>query len=559
MILNILRIAITVAEVILIFNLLIIVHELGHFLAARWRGLQIDKFGVWFGKPLWKKTIKGVEFSLGCIPAGGFVLLPQMAPMEAVEGKATNVRENLPAIKPLDKIIVAFAGPLFSFLLAVLFALIVWAVGRPASEADTTTTIGYLVPNEPAAKAGFQVGDKILEVDGHPVSRFSGAINSVMWYVVRSERTEGETIPFKVQRGDQVITINSGFSKPQTDGWWERGSLKQVGVLPAVTPIVAKVDPGSLADQAGIQANDEILAADGQKLYHPQQLFELAQKDPSKPLILTVKRAGKIIELKASLGHPVVESVLKNSPAEVAGIQRGDRILAANNEPVSDPTVVVKEVQQHPDQVLSLTIQHGADTKTVRLLPAMPDSPPAGDGQNKPMAGFRLESELRSGLAFDGGGRMTVVHTPPGEQIANGIKTLTGTIGALLAPQSDIKLQHISGPVMIMRTYYLLFESDFGWQLALWFSVVCNINLAVINLLPIPVLDGGHILLAIVEGIRRRPINIRILEVLQGACALLLVGFMLYVTFYDVQDLPWNAKQRVRFNSPAKAAPPENR
>jgi regulator of sigma E protease len=559
MILNILRIAITVAEVILIFNLLIIVHELGHFLAARWRGLQIDKFGVWFGKPLWKKTIKGVEFSLGCIPAGGFVLLPQMAPMEAVEGKATNVRENLPAIKPLDKIIVAFAGPLFSFLLAVLFALIVWAVGRPASEADTTATIGYLVPNEPAAKAGFQVGDKILEVDGHPVSRFSGAINSVMWYVVRSERTEGETIPFKVQRGDQVITINSGFSKPQTDGWWERGSLKQVGVLPAVTPIVAKVDPGSLADQTGIQANDEILAADGQKLYHPQQLFELAQKDPSKPLILTVKRAGKIIELKASLGHPVVESVLKNSPAEVAGIQRGDRILAANNEPVSDPTVVVKEVQQHPDQVLSLTIQHGADTKTVRLLPAMPDSPPAGDGQNKPMAGFRLESELRSGLAFDGGGRMTVVHTPPGEQIANGIKTLTGTIGALLAPQSDIKLQHISGPVMIMRTYYLLFESDFGWQLALWFSVVCNINLAVINLLPIPVLDGGHILLAIVEGIRRRPINIRILEVLQGACALLLVGFMLYVTFYDVQDLPWNAKQRVRFNSPAKAAPPENR
>src|ERR1700738_471277 len=130
---SILRVVLIIIEVILIFNLLIIVHELGHFLAARWRGLQIDKFGVWFGKPLWKKTIKGVEFSLGCIPAGGFVLLPQMAPMEGVEGKTTNVRENLPAIKPLDKIIVAFAGPLFSFLLAVLFALIVWAVGRPAS------------------------------------------------------------------------------------------------------------------------------------------------------------------------------------------------------------------------------------------------------------------------------------------------------------------------------------------------------------------------------------------------------------------------------------------
>src|SRR5215831_6510466 len=119
MILNILRVGLTVVEVLLIFNLLIIVHELGHFLAARWRGLHVDKFGIWFGRPIWKKTVKGVEYSLGWIPAGGFVLLPQMAPMEAVEGKASHPRENLPPIKPLDKIIVAFAGPLFSFLLAV--------------------------------------------------------------------------------------------------------------------------------------------------------------------------------------------------------------------------------------------------------------------------------------------------------------------------------------------------------------------------------------------------------------------------------------------------------
>ena len=75
---------------------------------------------------------------------------------------------------------------------------------------------------------------------------------------------------------------------------------------------------------------------------------------------------------------------------------------------------------------------------------------------------------------------------------------------------------------MIMQTYYRLFDSDFGWQLALWFSVVFNVNLAMINLLPIPVLDGGHIVLALIEGIRRRPINIRVLEVIQSACALLL-------------------------------------
>ena len=146
MILNIFRVILTIAEVILIFNLLIIVHELGHFLAARWRGLHVDKFGIWFGRPIWKKTIKGVEYSLGWIPAGGFVLLPQMAPMETVEGKSGTAREDLSPVGPLDKIIVAFAGPFFSFLLALVFAVIVWAVGKPTAEADATTTVGYVAP-----------------------------------------------------------------------------------------------------------------------------------------------------------------------------------------------------------------------------------------------------------------------------------------------------------------------------------------------------------------------------------------------------------------------------
>ncbi len=80
-------------EVVLIFNLLIVVHELGHFLAARWRGLVVEQFAVWFGKPLWKRTYNGVVYSLGSIPFGGFVKLPQMAPMDAIEGEATTPRE----------------------------------------------------------------------------------------------------------------------------------------------------------------------------------------------------------------------------------------------------------------------------------------------------------------------------------------------------------------------------------------------------------------------------------------------------------------------------------
>src|SRR5579859_4763998 len=108
-------------EVVLIFNLIIGVHELGHFLAARWRGLKVDRFAIWFGKPIWKKKIGGVEYALGSIPFGGYVSLPQMATMEVIEGKGDTPADQLPPISALDKIIVAVAGPLFSFLLAFMF------------------------------------------------------------------------------------------------------------------------------------------------------------------------------------------------------------------------------------------------------------------------------------------------------------------------------------------------------------------------------------------------------------------------------------------------------
>jgi len=93
-----LRIIFILLEVVLLFNLLIVVHELGHFLAARWRGLVIEKFAVWFGKPIWKAKINGVEYSLGTLPFGGFVSLPQLAPMDIIEGETETDRSKLPPI-----------------------------------------------------------------------------------------------------------------------------------------------------------------------------------------------------------------------------------------------------------------------------------------------------------------------------------------------------------------------------------------------------------------------------------------------------------------------------
>src|SRR5204862_109526 len=156
MILHIARVILIIFEVLALFNLLIIVHELGHFLAARWRGLYIEKFGVWFGKPIWKKKINGVEYSLGSLPFGGFVALPQLAPMDIIEGKADIDRGQLPKISAFDKIIVAFAGPLFSFL--------------PAE----TPLLALVLPDSPAAIAGIQANDLIVVINSNPLYHING-------------------------------------------------------------------------------------------------------------------------------------------------------------------------------------------------------------------------------------------------------------------------------------------------------------------------------------------------------------------------------------------------
>src|SRR5437016_2435480 len=463
MVFQIARVVLILFEVLVLFNLLIVVHELGHFLAARWRGLYIEKFGVWFGKPLWKKTINGVQYSLGSLPFGGYVALPQLAPMDIIEGKADVDRARLPRISALDKIIVAIAGPLFSLLLALFFAGIVWAVGYPVGEGDSTTVIGYVLPDSPAQKVGLQPGDKILSVDDKPVSRFSGMNDSIVWDIVGSE---GDKIAVKFERDGKVQTVWVEPYKAHTRGW-RRKSVRQLLISPAETPIIDKVEPNTPAAKAGLRSGDIVRGFDKTPIYHPIALLEYISKHPSDELVLHVERGGQKFDV-----------------------------------PVK-PT----------------------------LLPT--------NGEKKP----------RIGIQWDTAGIMSIQHPNPIEQVYNSVTSTLKTIGAVASPKSDVKLQHLSGPVGIWNIYVKLFEAAGGWKLALWFSVILNVNLAILNLLPIPVLDGGHIVLALIESLRRKPVNMRVLEVVQTSCAVVIIGYMLYITFFDVQDLPFVRKRLEQFEA----------
>jgi len=131
---------------------------------------------------------------------------------------------------------------------------------------------------------------------------------------------------------------------------------------------------------------------------------------------------------------------------------------------------------------------------------------------------------------------VTLAHPSPFDQIRESAGQIFATIGALTAPKGDIGIQQLGGAVMIVRVYYNLFQDEDGWRRVLWFSVILNVNLALLNLLPLPVLDGGHILLSLIEAVRRRPLSASLLQFIQTGFAALLIGFMLYIAFFDVGD-----------------------
>ena len=363
--------------VVAVFNVIIFVHELGHFWAAKWRGLQIDRFQIWFGKPIWKKEINGVQYGLGWIPAGGFVALPQMAPMEAIEG-GEKPEKPLPPITPLDKIIVAFAGPAFSMMLALLSAVIVWQVGKP-KDFVPSQEIGYLLPGSPAEKAGFHLGDKILEINGEPVSGFDGSLDSITTRIVLSR---GNEINFTVARPGEAnpIHLKSGFETEKSK-WWQRRGLRKVGLAPSGPAIVGDVVKNSPAAKAGIAKGDQVTSIDGNKLFSLEQFSQYLKDQNWKTVHLAVLTA--------------------------AGVSR-----------------------------------------EVDLTPVQPLKPEGSDP--------------RVGILWDTRGDVDtrMVYPEPLQQVRDSLNMMWITLSSVKAQDSNVGVDHLSGPVGIAKMLYALLQLE---------------------------------------------------------------------------------------------------
>jgi regulator of sigma E protease len=449
--------------IILFFGGSIFVHELGHFLAARRRGVRVERFSIGFGPKIFAWRGKdGIEYRLSWLPLGGYVALPQLADLRMIEGESEIEPAKLPPLGYGTKMLVFVAGAAFNIVFAFLLACIVWYVGQPTSAELDTTKIGLVLPTitlpdessvpSPAFEAGFQAGDVILAIDGNRVTNWPDLKQTLIASGGRSADGRPKAV-FTIERAGRTLELTV---YPRLAGD-ER--MRSIGIAPAEEFFVYAVTPGSPAAKAGLKPNDQIVAHDGRPVIHSSVFVDHLRKNVDRPIALTVLRAGRQI---------------------------------------------------------TLTVP--------------------------PRPGTKNAAEL--GLAFKSGFKL--VYPDPFTQIGDNVVMTFRVLAGLINPRSDLGVSQLSGPVGIARVFYATAQSDI--RLVLWFTILVNVNLAIFNLLPIPVFDGGHMLFATIGRLRGRSLPPEFVMTTQSVFVLLIASLFLYVTFIDIR--------RIRRDNQAEPTPP---
>jgi regulator of sigma E protease len=239
-----------------------------------------------------------------------------------------------------------------------------------------------------------------------------------------------------------------------------------------------------------------------------------------------------------------VDAVIPGSPAEAAGVRSGDRIIAVDGKPVFQRQAVSEHLARNPDRASEFLFQRGSEQITLKIQPRLEKDP----SSEKPIA--RIGLQYRNAVI--------IIHPTPWSQIANAVVGPTGvyhTLAALISPSSDVNPSKLSGVLGMARALHQ--QAQWDTRRALWLAVIINVNLAILNLLPLPVLDGGQICFATLSRLRRRELPAEIMAALQGSFVVMLFALMIYLLFSDGrrlwQDLrPEHATNTV---SPAEATP----
>ncbi|HPY75703.1 MAG: RIP metalloprotease RseP [Planctomycetes bacterium] len=581
---------------------LIFVHELGHFLAAKWEGVRVLEFALGFGPAILKKKYKETVYRLNILPLGGYV---QMAG-ETPSSENTGAPDEFMSKSPGARARVIVAGVTMNFVFGLLGCILAFQIGIQFP----SPTIGNIMPGSPAWHARLQEGDKIISIDGKDINNFK----EIKTLIAFGDSEKG--VHVKVERKGEVL---DQIIKPVYN---EKLGMLLIGVNPYYETL--SIDEGTPFFTAGLRTNDIITGFAGKEIENGFEIFDMIHKLEGENIVIDVERDGqklsftvtppkkKVFRIGIEASSLSVQDVRQDSFAAKNGFVAYDKIVAIDGEAVYTSQDFQTALQGKTS--FSLTIERGESqfTQDYQDVPDdffhdfyfVPNLTVGGLVENSPAASIlevgdvitglypKSQEEVEQGNNHLSQGKILknweellgIVSNCQGETLAiafsrNGIaqevQEITpqnvevldfGTLGFLpkktelqkhgilescrlgildakqmildifLMLKSlfsrQISTKNLGGPIVIFTASHNQLQLGFGYFL--YFLAIISINLAVINLFPIPILDGGYLFTILIEKIIGRKIPDKVLEYASYLGIALLISLMLYVTYNDI-------------------------
>ena len=432
-----------------VLGVLVFVHELGHFLAAKRVGIRVLKFQLGFNPTVVSVRRGETEYGIGALPLGGYVKMAGDNPEDVPTGRS----DEFLAKTKWERFQVLIMGPAMNILLAfVLTALVLYqGIDQPAY-LDQPVVIGAVTADSPAARADIRSGDRIVAVAGRDIDTWEQ-------FALQIGTRPNRDVSVKLLRGGNMLTTTV---KPvsSTESRFEVGDI---GVLPDVHPFVPKVTPGEPADRAGVKAGDVILAVNGQRMTFRSEFISMIAAHPGEAITVTISRDGARSDLRIVPLHGGCTGV--SAKVGCIGVQ------------VSEP---IKSIRPGAVEAFAMSV-----TRNIEY----------------------------SGMIFS-------------------------TIWGLVTRETSPK--QLMGPVAIAQ---MSGESaQLGWIALVSLMASLSLNLGILNLLPIPVLDGGHIFIMALEGVARRDFSVKVKEKMLLAGFVALMMLMVAVIYNDLTRITWIEK-----------------
>ena len=559
---------------IVLLGLLIFVHEMGHFLVAKYFKVRVEVFSLGFGPKLFKFKRGDTVYAISAIPLGGYVKMFGDDPTADV---ASDQKPHSFLHKPVgQRIAVVLAGPLMNFF----FAIVLFAGVAMIGEQALAPKLGDITPESAAHAAGFRSGDTVVSAAGQNVKTWDD-------FQAIVEKNADQKVPVVVDRsGAQAtleVTPKLGTNKNVLS--WDRA----VGEVDGLTysskaSAIGIADPKSAAYAAGLRTGDVVASVNGEKTAKWRELIAAIEKhsatgqldlevergilDEKKEGTSTMKIALPLPESAkgqtadkalASVGIEYPELYLagieKGSPAEKAGLQKGDRLLSINGQALNSfdqVATIIRSFGQDPSNVhregasekkavvdpLSFAVLRNGETVTVALAPNMKERMSPQGREEK-----RFEIGIRPLILEAVPSTLELVSENPVQAVTRGFQqTMKWTSLTVLSFvrlfQAEVSPKNIGGFLSIGQM------AKKSWQIGpaqfLNIMAIISINLFILNLLPVPVLDGGHLVFYTIEAVKGAPLSLRKMEIAQQVGLVLLLGLMVFALFNDVTRLVFN-------------------